>query len=106
MILYVLVRHIFDNSLEAENNNISLLGYNLIRAGYPSNTRRDGVFVSYEESLAVTVVDIRYLSKCVACEVTIQNKRCYIAKKEIFCEIRERLLSIFVKELHRRNSGF
>ena len=106
MILYVLMRHIFDNSLEAKSNNISLLGYNLIRADYPINTKRDGVFISYKESLAVRVVDIRYLSKCVACEVTIQNKSCYIAKKKIFCEIRERLLSIFVKELHCRNPGF
>lgn len=78
------MRHIFDNSLEAESNNISLLGYNLIRADYPINTKRDGVFISYKESLTVRVVDIRYLSKRVACEVTIQNKSCYIAKKKRF----------------------
>ena len=67
----------FDNPLEAENN-ISILGYSLTRADHPSNTKRSGVCIYCKESLAVRVVDIAYLSECVFCEATIQNKRGYI----------------------------
>ena len=66
-----------DNPLEAENN-ISIPGYSLTRADHPSNTKRSGVYIYYKESLAVRVVDIAYLSECVFCEATTQNKRGYI----------------------------
>ena len=54
-------------------------GYNLIRRDHPSNTKRDGIYTDYKESLAVRVLNITFLTKCLVCEVTMQNKKRYVA---------------------------
>ena len=54
-------------------------GYNLIRSDHPSNIKRGGVFICYKESLAVRIVNITSLTECLVCEVTIQNKKGYVA---------------------------
>ena len=54
-------------------------GYNLIRSDHPSNTKRGGVCIYYKESLAVCIVNITSLTECLVCEVTIQNKKGYVA---------------------------
>ena len=53
-------------------------GYNLIWSDHPSNTKRGGVSIYYKESLAVHVENIS-LTKFPACEVTMQNKKGYVA---------------------------
>ena len=53
--------------------------YNFIRSDHPSNTKRSGVCIYYVESLAVCLVDITSLPKYLVCEVTIQNKKGYVA---------------------------
>ena len=54
-------------------------GCNLIRSDHPSNTKRGGVCIYYKESLAVCIVNITSLTECLVCEVTIQNKKGYVA---------------------------
>ena len=54
-------------------------GYNLIRSDYPSNTKRDGVCIYYKDSLAVPIVNITSLTEYLVCEVTMQNKKGYVA---------------------------
>ena len=54
-------------------------GYKLIRSDHPSNTKRGGVCIYYKESLVVRLVDITSLPECLVCEVTIQNKKGYVA---------------------------
>ena len=56
-----------------------LEGYNLIRFDHPSNTKRGGVCIYYKESLVVRLVDITSLPECLLCEVTIQNKKGFVA---------------------------
>ena len=41
----------FDSSVTERDKNINLIGYNLIRADHPSNTKRGGVCIFYKETL-------------------------------------------------------
>ena len=56
-----------------------LEGYNLIRSHHPSNTKRGGVCIYYKEPLAVRLVNITSLPECLVCELTIKNKKWYVA---------------------------
>ena len=51
----------------------------LIRSDHRSNTKRGVVCIYNKESLAVLIVNITFLTECLVCEVTIQNKKDYIA---------------------------
>ena len=42
-------------------------------------SKKGGVCIYYNESIAVQVIDIDYLSECLLCEVTVDNKKGYIA---------------------------
>ena len=68
-----------DSSFESDDKNFMLEGYNLIRSDHPSNIKMDGVCIYYKESLAVRLVDITSLPECLVCELTIQNKKGYVA---------------------------
>ena len=68
-----------DSSFESDDKNFMLEGYNLIRSDHPSNIKMDGVRIYYKESLAVRLVDITSLPECLVCELTIQNKKGYVA---------------------------
>ena len=54
-------------------------GYKLIWSDHPSNTKGGGVCIYYKESLLETLVDITSLHECLVSEVTIQNKKGYVA---------------------------
>ena len=54
-------------------------GHNFIHADHPSNGKKDGVGIYYKESMAVQIVNINFLSECLLCEATVNNKKGYIA---------------------------
>ena len=68
-----------DSSVRTDDRDILINGYNIIRADHPSNNKRGGVCIYYRESLAVQLVKTNYLSKCLLCEVSITNEKCYAA---------------------------
>ena len=68
-----------DSLFEFDNKNLMLEGYNLIRSDRPNNIKRSNVCIYYKESLPLRLVDITSLPECLVCEVTIQNKRGYVA---------------------------
>ena len=68
-----------DSSVPTDDRDTLINGYNLIRADHPSNTKRGGVCIYYRESLAVQLVETNYLSECLLCEVSINNKKGYVA---------------------------
>ena len=43
------------------NENLGIAGYTLMRADYPSNTKRGGAYIYYKHSLAFKFLDICYL---------------------------------------------
>ena len=66
-------------SFESSDKDLMIEGYNLIRSDHPSNTKRGGVCIYYKESLVVRIVNITSLTECLVCEVTMQNKKGYVA---------------------------
>ena len=67
------------SSFGSRGKDLMIEGYNLIRSDHPGNTKRGGVCIYYKEILAVRIVNITSLTECLVCEVTIQNKKGYVA---------------------------
>ena len=63
-----------DSSVHTDDRDILINGYNIICADHPSNNKRGGVCIYYQESLAVQLVKTNYLSECLLCEVSINKK--------------------------------
>ena len=61
----------FDSSIQEQDKNIQLDGYNLLRADCPSNSKQGGVCIFYKETLGVFIV--KSLD-----EVSIQNSKGYV----------------------------
>ena len=57
---------------------MQLNGYNMIKAHHPINAKPGGVCIFYKVKLSVHVVNLSNLSKCIICEVSIQNNKGYI----------------------------
>ena len=55
---------------------MAIIWFNLITQATLKGGR---VCIYYKESLAVHLVDITSLPECLVCEVTIQNKKAYVA---------------------------
>ena len=39
-----------DSTIQSDNDNLEILGYNLVRSDHPSNNRRGGVCIYYKAS--------------------------------------------------------
>ena len=68
-----------DSSLSDDDKELAMKGYNFICADHPSNVKKGGVGIYYKESIAVQIININFLSECLLCEVTVNNKKGYIA---------------------------
>ena len=56
--------------------NVEIVGYALIRADLPSNTKRGGVYIQCKHSLAFRLLDICYLDECINFEILFGGKLC------------------------------
>ena len=68
-----------DSSVPTDDRDILINGCNLIRADHPSNNKRGGVCIYYREPLAFQPVEVNYLGECFLCELSIINKKGYVA---------------------------
>ena len=59
-----------------DNDILEILGYNLIKLDHPSNSKRGGVYIYYNNFLHLRVLDIQYLHKCVNIEMKTGDKLC------------------------------
>ena len=50
--------------------NVEIVGYGLIRADLPSNTKRSGLCIHYKHSLAFRLLDVCYLDECINFEMS------------------------------------
>ena len=48
-----------DSSVAADDDNLKIPGYNLVRSDHPSNNKREGVCVYYKDFLPLRVLDIQ-----------------------------------------------
>ena len=68
-----------DSSVSDDDKELAMEGYNCIPADHPGNVKKGGAGIYYKESIAVQIIDINFLSECTLCEVTVNNKKGYIA---------------------------
>ena len=65
-----------DSTTAANDENLAITGYNLLRADHASNSKRGGVCVYYKSSLALRLTDVHYLQECLIFEILIVGKSC------------------------------
>ena len=68
-----------DSSMQLDNDNLEIPGYNLVRSDHLSNNTRGGVCIYYKASLPLRVIDVCFLQKCITFEVMIGDKQCNFA---------------------------
>ena len=55
---------------------MQLPGFDLIRADHPSNTKRGGVSIYYQNLLPLKLINIHYLNECITFEIKLGDKIC------------------------------
>ena len=65
-----------DSTIQSDNDNLEIPGYNLVRSDHPSNNKRGGVWIYYKASFPLRVIDICFLQECIIFEVMIGDKQC------------------------------
>ena len=68
-----------DSTVAADDKDLSVEGYNLVCADHPNNLKKGGVCIYYNESFAIQLVNVNYLSECLLCGITFDNTKGYIA---------------------------
>ena len=70
----ICISETFPNSDTAfADDNLKNEGY-IVRSDHPSDYRRGGVCIYYNQSLALKILDIKYLQECIVFQVLITNK--------------------------------
>ena len=54
-----------NSDISCDDNNLKLLGFDLIRADHPSNTKRGGVCIYYRNFLPLKLINIYYFNGCI-----------------------------------------
>ena len=63
-----------DSSSTSADDNLEVLGYNVIRSHHPSNNKHGGVCIYYKNFLPLGVLSIQYLQECINFELNIGGK--------------------------------
>ena len=62
----------------ADNDALSIDGYNIIRADHPHNQKRGGVCIYFKDQLKLKQIITPNFSQCILCEISMRNKTGYI----------------------------
>ena len=65
-----------DSDTSHEDGNLEIAGYTLIKADNPSNTKRHGACLYYENSFAFQLLNIQYLEECIDFEISFVGIVC------------------------------
>ena len=63
-----------DSSNPSDEDNLELLGYNLVHADNRTNTKRDSFCIYYHNSIPWKVIDSQFLKECINFEIRIGEK--------------------------------
>ena len=63
----------------ADNDALSIDGYNIIRADHPHNQKRGGACIYFKEQLKLKQIITLIFSECILCEMSMGDKIGYIA---------------------------
>ena len=58
------------------DDNLMIVGYENARSDSTSNSRWGGACIYYKHSLALKILDIKYLQECIVFQVLVSNKLC------------------------------
>ena len=72
----ICISETFLNSDTAFDDNLKIEGYNIVRSDHPCNSRRGGVCIYYNQSLALKILDIKCLQECIIFQILIANELC------------------------------
>ena len=64
-----------DYSVSGDDKELAMEGYNFIWADQPGNVKKGGAGIYCKESIAVQIININFLSECILCENTVNNKK-------------------------------
>ena len=67
-----------DSSVSKDDNALSIEGYSITRPDHPSNTKRGGVCIYYNDKISVRQMSNIHLPECLACEIVIGKKKGYV----------------------------
>ena len=65
-----------DSSIQSDNDNFEIPGYNLVCSDHRSNNKRGGFCIYYKASLSLRLIDICFLQECITFEVMMGDKQC------------------------------
>ena len=69
-----------NSSIQNDEDRIKIDGYNLIRSGNPSDSKKGGVCIYYKEHISlIKGDDICTLDNCVVIEIRSQNEKCFLS---------------------------
>ena len=60
-----------DSTVAADDKDLAIEGYNLVRADHPNDLKKGGV--------SIQLINVNYLGECLLCEITFDNTKGYIA---------------------------
>ena len=75
-----------DSSVSKDDNALSIEGYSITRPDHPSNTKRRGVCIYYNDKISVRQMSNIHLPECLACEIVIGNF--LLSLVNLLCNIR------------------
>ena len=55
------------SSVSADDKELAMECYKLIRADHPNNVKKGCVYIYYKESIAVQIINIIFLRECLSC---------------------------------------
>ena len=64
-----------DSSILKDDNALSIEGYSIIRADHPSNTKRGGASIYYNDKISVRQMNNVNLPECLACAIVIGKRK-------------------------------
>ena len=90
-----------DSSISIEEKSPIIDGYKLLRADHRSYPKRGGVCMYHKRSISVQVLKVSQLPECLACKVSVQNKKDLFVT--LYCSPSQRhdFFQTFLKEFEK-----
>ena len=65
-----------DSSTLADDNNLEISRYTLVRSEHPSHNKREGACIYYRSFLPLRILNVQYLQESICFELKIDDKTC------------------------------
>ena len=83
IIIICLSKTNLDSSIQSDNNNLEIPGYNSVRSDHQSNNKLRGVCLYCKVSLPLRAINVCLLQESMTFKVMKVHKQCYLDKLEL-----------------------